>query len=1092
MAESLDVPTWKSRVTDWWQDAAGDLGGTMRRLGVRTAYGLLTASAFLPLLETYSPENPGPAISALSILTAGVGSNLVANLVQGAYDKATAPRRAEQEVAERPDLRAEYQQLLGQLDVLHAAQSALGEQWSAFEARLQQELVARGVELHIIDSGGGAIVFGSVRIEHGDFVGHDKHEHHYHAAPPPPDLTPLREAYLRQLVSRAERLPLRGVDVGAGDPSRGQRLRLAHVYVDVDTTAPRRMRRDALPRLLAEQRARDVDERGVLEAMTGPEGSEALSALEVTVGNRRLVITGDPGSGKSTFVNHLALCLATAQLGPEPESTLFQHLPGWPEAEADLLPVIVVLRDFARWATAQEKAQGDAHTLCRFLERWLTDRDLAAFVAPLRQALHDGQAIVFFDGLDEIGAREQRALVRAAVEDFGRTYDGARIVVTCRTLPYQDRTWQLPADRFPAFELAPLDEEKIDRFIRAWYHELAALGAVRPEDVDTLADKLRAAVRRPDIRRLATNPLLLTVMALVHAYKGRLPEVRALLYEECTDLLLWRWEEVKVQAQPQRAAGLRALLVEAGLQDVDLKRALWALAFEAHASESDHDAESDEATADIPETDLLRALRELHPGGSWDWTAAVVRQIQERAGLLIEREPEIYTFPHRTFQEYLAACHLSVQAEFPGQAARLSDEAAFWREAVLLAVGRQVHVSGNVAQPLALVAELCPGTCGAGDTGWRRAWLAGEVLHEAGENRVRQYGALGRELLDRVQDRLAVLVEGGHLSARERAEVGDLLGRLGDPRFDPDRYFLPRCYRGEPEPFHGFVEIPAGPFAMGSREGDKETDGDEVGNPETLTIPYRYWMARYPVTVAQYSCFVDAGGYEDVAWWTGTGWAWRKGEWNSQVEDDTYKRWLALRPAELRGAPMWWDGQLSVSNHPVTGVSWFEAVAYGNWLSARLHDVLPGGYAARLPTEAEWEKAARSGHLPPAGRGKEARRYPWGNDDWDEGRANIENRIGHANPVGIYPRGATPTELHEMSGNVWEWTASLYRPYPYRPDDGRNDPEGEGSRVLRGGFWVAVQGDARCAYRVRFIPVDYDSDVGFRVVVFLVFGNAEF
>jgi predicted NACHT family NTPase len=223
------------------------------------------------------------------------------------------------------------------------------------------------------------------------------------------------------------------------------------------------------------------------------------------------------------------------------------------------------------------------------------------------------------------------------------------------------------------FELAPLDEEKIDHFVGAWYEELGQIGAVSQEEVLPLTDKLRQAVRRADLRRMAANPLLLTVMALVHTHKGRLPEARALLYEECTDLLLWRWEGVKVQAAG--SAGLRQRLAEVGLQDVDLKRVLWALAFEAHRGAGGRE---EEATADIPETALLQALRELHPQRSWDWAAAVVAQIKERAGLLVEREPEVYAFPHRTFQEYLAACNLSVQADFAQQAAALSEEATFW------------------------------------------------------------------------------------------------------------------------------------------------------------------------------------------------------------------------------------------------------------------------------------------------------------------------------------------------------------------------------------------------------------------------------
>ncbi len=180
---------------------------------------------------------------------------------------------------------------------------------------------------------------------------------------------------------------------------------------------------------------------------------------------------------------------------------------------------------------------------------------------------------------------------------------------------------------------------------------------------------------------------------------------------------------------------------------------------------------------------------------------------------------------------------------------------------------------------------------------------------------------------------LVRLVEGGQLAPRERAEAGDVLGQLGDPRFDADFYFLPCRYRGQPEPRHGFVEITPGPFVMGSKKGDKDAWDDEYGNPAQLTIPYRYWIGRYPVTVAQYAAFLAAGGgAEDAAWWTATGRRWRSGEWDSQVTDDWLKDWLKERPPDQRGAPMWWDEQSPYPNRPVMGVSWFEAVAYCRWL----------------------------------------------------------------------------------------------------------------------------------------------------------------
>jgi hypothetical protein len=441
-------------------------------------------------------------------------------------------------------------------------------------------------------------------------------------------------AYLHWLRTRCGYLPLRGVDVGTSDPTaKQQRLELDRVYVDLNTTQ--------LAVLFEEKQ----QERLALS------GIYPRSVLEAAISNRQMIILGDHGSGKSTFLNYLALCLASHRL--EPEAGWLDRLPGWPEKEAEIIAIPVTLRDFARWLPEGVR-KAKPHLLWDFIVERLKAEKLESVTEPLCQALEDGQAVLLFDGLDEVPGAEQRRFMRDAVATFTRRYRDCRVLVTCRTLSYQDPAWQLPD--VPAFELAPFDEEKIGRFIDAWYAELARLRVVRAEDATGLASRLQQAVRRPDLWRLAPNPLLLTVMALVHTHKGRLPEARALLYEETVDILLWRWEQLKVSGE-EELPRLRQLLLAAGRGDVDLKRILWELAFQAHAAGGAGDEES---LADIGELTLVKALARLHPEGDYGWAQQVVEQMKERAGLLLERQPGVFTFPHRTFQAYLAGSYLSV------------------------------------------------------------------------------------------------------------------------------------------------------------------------------------------------------------------------------------------------------------------------------------------------------------------------------------------------------------------------------------------------------------------------------------------------
>jgi formylglycine-generating enzyme required for sulfatase activity len=223
------------------------------------------------------------------------------------------------------------------------------------------------------------------------------------------------------------------------------------------------------------------------------------------------------------------------------------------------------------------------------------------------------------------------------------------------------------------------------------------------------------------------------------------------------------------------------------------------------------------------------------------------------------------------------------------------------------------------------------------------------------------------------------------------------------------------------------ILIPAGEFTMGS-----DTAADE--KPVHEVYVDAFYIGKHEVTNAQYERFVEDTGHR---------------------------------------APQYWPGA-SISegkeNHPVVNVSWYDARAYCQWLSDQT------GQIVRLPTEAEWEKAAR---------GTDGRVYPWG-DEFDKDKCNSrESDIGDTTPVGGYsPEGDSPYEVADMAGNVWEWTSSLYKAYPYDPEDGREDPEAEEARVLRGGaFRHSLRRYVRCACRGSGPPASRDDYLGFRVVV---------
>jgi formylglycine-generating enzyme required for sulfatase activity len=228
-----------------------------------------------------------------------------------------------------------------------------------------------------------------------------------------------------------------------------------------------------------------------------------------------------------------------------------------------------------------------------------------------------------------------------------------------------------------------------------------------------------------------------------------------------------------------------------------------------------------------------------------------------------------------------------------------------------------------------------------------------------------------------------------------------------------------------------FVKIPAGKFLMGSKNDDKEAYGDEKPQ-HSLEIAYDYWLARFPLTNKQYNAFVQSSsGRHPVSGW-------------EQKKD-----------------------------HPLVNVSWTDAQVYVKWLNEEHAGGLPKGYVYRLPTEAEWEKAAR---------GPYGNIYPWGNE-FDQNKCNSAEggKVG-TTAVGAYsPVGDSSYGCADMSGNVWEWIHSIFEKYPYKVDDGREDEKKTGDRVLRGGSFYGFRRSLRCTYR-RGLNTGYRYYlIGFRV-----------
>jgi len=257
-------------------------------------------------------------------------------------------------------------------------------------------------------------------------------------------------------------------------------------------------------------------------------------------------------------------------------------------------------------------------------------------------------------------------------------------------------------------------------------------------------------------------------------------------------------------------------------------------------------------------------------------------------------------------------------------------------------------------------------------------------------------------------------------------------------------------YVSQPPFVFDWVAIPAGPFLMGSDPG-RDPDAQANEQPQHRVHVDAYRISRTPVTVAQFTAFIEATGYMTTAEREGSAHGFNGSSWG-----------------EIKGA-FWWrprGPQSDVSrkdNHPVTCVSWDDAVAFCRWADVR------------LPTEAEWEKAAR---------GIDGRLYPWGNTPPDKSRCNFNSYVGDTTPVDAYPAGVGPFGALDMAGNVWEWCGDWYDEKAYQQKERKNPtgPANGSYRVVRGGSWYDEAKNVRCASRLWDGPISRLVFRGFRVV----------
>jgi formylglycine-generating enzyme required for sulfatase activity len=800
---------------------------------------------------------------------------------------------------------------------------------------------------------------------------------------------------------------------------------------------------------------------------------------QATARHEALVLLGEPGAGKTTTLYKLALDAARQRL----------------TAGEGRLPLFLSLADYRGYAAPHAFAQA----------AWR--QFLGGNGDELSECLRQGDLLLLCDALNEMpfaDGRDYRARV-GAWRRFVGDWPGNQVLFTCRSRDYGEPLG------LHQVEIERLDDGRVRDFLDKY---LAA-------EPDLAADAWARLADSP-LLDLVRNPYYLSILAYLVADGRAWPQGRAEMLAGFVDLSLAR-EQMRAHPDWPGEAPLRAALSE-------LAESIQALG---------------EGTR-LPRREMLARIPEQVVGR--DGPVATPPPTILRLGLaatLLDTElapdgGEQVRFYHHQLQEYFAARALLARFQAgvdladrwrqPRLGGEMPDPGPLgdfeplpappttgWEEPTLLATALRGTASFAVAPDPAAFVEAV-----------RRAnpVLAARCLARSG-------GERPAALIEAVQADLLADVMDDAVHLRARVAAGEALGHLGDPRFrevevDGQRVLLPPL-----------VYVPGGPFRMGSgrwhvwRLTRRGFPAEDERPRHTVDLP-AYLIGKFPVTNAEYACFVAAGGYRQARYWPEAAHPWLRGE---AVESGALKEWMGVwqalqenpvlldqarraggTPGQIAGLEqlsqmeeeearqalgkeytdrsrdcpaLWNDERYNNPAQPVVGVTWWEAMAYCAWLNEKLQvvrgrlQVWRDGKPSNaeypisnvlLPSEAQWEKAAR---------GKRGRIYPWGNH-WDANRVNTwEGHVLRPTPVGVYPGGATWEGIHDMSGNVWEWTRSLYRPYPIRAGDGREDPAAEGYRVVRGGSWLSDRRLARCAARLGFIPGNFGSDVGMRVVVSL-------
>jgi formylglycine-generating enzyme required for sulfatase activity len=769
--------------------------------------------------------------------------------------------------------------------------------------------------------------------------------------------------------------------------------------------------------------------------------------------NDYILLKGDPGSGKSTILKYLVISCARALRADRREGDergILKKRLGWKKKR---FPIFISLVNLKDWNPEEPLS-----TIFRSMLHPEESKECSENY--FSKKLEKGNCLILLDGLDELGSEQARNDIAERVGGLVNSCKGRgnKIVATTRIVGYED---QLAPYNFFCYKVLDLDPASRHRLVHQRFEAIALTESQGLTLLETKAveneyqlkadDLIQRIQENEHLEMITYNPLLLTLIVMIFAADIEIPSQRHELYSECVYVLADRWGKKRSLLLKKQNE------VKPTIELEDKKRLLAALAFEMQQRREELQKQSLLPRKQVEKlfTRVLKDEIKLPlPDGESDQgkyyssiAVHLLNDIRDQHGILIEKgfqrdmDDALIAFSHLSFQEYLAAWHIKES----GQADQLQNYLTHpaWAEVVKLyramtgdaAIIRQLY--GSLAQPQGL---LLAAACKAENAKGITAELAQSIDSSLKSSLFDSQNRLDVTFLQ------AICVAGGqhnlnwvlnNLEDKPRhrkailRELAETPLRVSDKTFVAKR--LLSLWPGSHLSLEDKINIGRVIDLLGDpRFSDPNPPMIRIpegiflfGDPKKEKRTNSFYIGQYPVTNFEYKKFVDDADHKPPEHW----------------KDNFYP--------------------VGTGNHPVVHVTWHDSLAFCQWLSQKT------GAEYRLPTEIEWEKASR---------GDDGRIYPWG-DEFQKERCNGFGIVGSTSAVGLFADGKSPFGLDDCSGNVWEWTSSVFEQGGLRRMFAKDKP-----RVLRGGSWIINNEEIfRCAYRYRYYPYIRNYLIGFRV-----------